>query len=143
MLWRWSQRSGLGFNALRELDSTGRQEPKAVVPVRLIGFSVNWQAQVRAAAASWAQEGIRGKKALTARDAARVEEAFAARLAERQVTQLSFTSACWPETMHASNGWLPEMSPASRLRKGRIRLLKKCSPQDSTSFTSRPWNRAL
>jgi hypothetical protein len=34
------------------------------------------------AAASWAQEGIRAKNGLTASDAARVEEAFAARLAE-------------------------------------------------------------
>jgi hypothetical protein len=58
------------------------------------------------AAASWAQAGIRAKNALTASDAKRVEEAFAARLAELAADDVQTAAA--PELASA-----PTAAPAS------------------------------
>jgi hypothetical protein len=58
------------------------------------------------AAASWAQEGIRAKNGLTAGDAKRVEEAFAARLAELAADDAQITPVGEPASASAATASL-------------------------------------
>src|SRR6516164_692330 len=58
------------------------------------------------AAASWAQEGIRAKNGLTASDAKRVEEAFAARLAELAADDAQITRVGEPASASAATASL-------------------------------------
>jgi hypothetical protein len=58
------------------------------------------------AAASWAQEGIRAKNALTVGDAKRVEEAFAARLAELAADDVQIAPVGEPASVPAATATL-------------------------------------
>jgi hypothetical protein len=83
-------------------------EQSAVICDRLLGeVAVLSSAD---AAASWAQEAIRVKNALTASDAARVEEAFAARLADLAADDTQIPAA--PEPASAPALAAPLAAPA-------------------------------